>query len=143
MKDFTKSSPSMTSEHFYTKTPNMPTTSSKGKAMMPGSKNHFNYLNSIRNETNNSGHNIRKKKELNEYYIGNDSTLKNNNSTLIDANEYYLNVLESQQLFVNSGLNKIENDIDTENDNDLNVSKEQIQKIISKESKKNSSGKKK
>ena len=142
MKDFTKSSPSVTSEHFYTKTPNLPTASSKGKAMMPGSKNHFNYLNSIRNETNNSGHNIRKKKELNEYYIGNDSTLKNNNSTLIDANEYYLNVLESQQLFVNSGLNKIENDIDTENDNDLNISKEQIQKIISKESKKNSSGKK-
>ena len=143
MKDFSKSSPSVTTEHFYTRTPNLPTASSKGKTIMPSSKNSINYMNSIRNETNNSGVNLRKKKELNEYYIGNDSSIKNNNnSTLIDANEYYLNVLESQQLFVNSGLNKIENDVDTENDNDLNVSKEQIQKIISKESKKNSSGKK-
>ena len=60
------------------------------------------------NISDDSNSNIRKKKEVNQYYIGNDSTIKNNNSTLIDANEYYLNVLESQQLFVNSGLNKIE-----------------------------------
>ena len=105
-------------------------------------------INLIKKESNNSeesnNNNLRKKKELNQYYIGNDSSIKNNNSTLIDANEYYLNVLESQQLFVNSGLNKIEDFLDTTsnvNDSkDLNVSKEQIQKVITKE--KNSSYKK-
>ena len=101
---------------------------------------------------NNSG--LRKRKEANEYYIGNDSLI-NNNSTLIDPNEYYLNVLESQQLLVNSGLNKIENEENEEteelsnsneenifknNNNqeskeEFNTSKEQIQKITKKESK--------
>ena len=57
---------------------------------------------------NNNGYynNIRKKKELNDYYIGSNSSLRNNNnnnnSTLVDVNEYYLNILESQQLLVNS-----------------------------------------
>ncbi len=143
MKDFSKATPSVTTEHFYIRSPNIPTISSRGKGVMP-SRSSNNYTNSSKNETNNSHNKLRKKKEINEYYIGNDSTLKNNNSTLVDPNEYYLNVLESQQLFVNSALNKIENDsVNSENDNELNVSKEQIQKIISKESKiNNSSGKK-
>ena len=97
---------------------------------------------------NNSG--LKRKKEANEYYVGNDSLI-NNNSTLIDPNEYYLNVLESQQLLVNSGLNKIENESDEETEeltdniedinnnligpNDGNTSKEQIQNIIKKQSK--------
>ena len=39
-------------------------------------------------------HNVNKKKcELNEYYLG------LNNSTIVDPNDYYFNVLESQQLF--------------------------------------------
>jgi hypothetical protein len=143
MKDFSKGTPPMApGEHFYTKSLNQPTTSTRGKGIMP-SKNNINInTNSSKNDTN--GNNIRKKKEINEYYIGNESTIKNNNSTLIDPNEYYLNVLESQQLFVNSGLNKIEDFLDTTsnvNDSkDLNVSKEQIQKVITKE--KNSSYKK-
>ena len=144
MKDFSKGSPTVTTEHFYTKSPHQPTISSRGKGVMP-SKNNININNSSKNETNGSNNNIRKKKEINEYYIGNDSTIKNNNSTLIDPNEYYLNVLESQQLFVNSGLNKIENDSNTSEDNanDLNISKEQIQKITTKESKKSNSTEKK
>ena len=93
---------------------------------------------------------FRKRKEPNEYYVGNESFI-NNNSTLIDPNEYYLNVLESQQLLVNSELNKIENESDEEteefsDDNEdnkdnqdskeeINSSKEKIQKIIKKESK--------
>ena len=67
--------------------------------------------------------NIRRKKEVNDYYIGSDSTMRNN-STLVDINEYYLNILESQQLLVNSQLKKIEdgNEINenTENINDEN-----------------------
>ena len=153
MKDFSKGIPVATSEQFYTKSSHQATTSSRGgKAVMP-SKINMQYNNSNKNDTTSSNNNlnnnnkIRKKKELNEYYIGNDSTIKNNNSTLIDPNEYYLNVLESQQLFVNSGLNKIENDSDTSEQNEsdvnnLNISKEQIQKITSKESKKSTSSKK-
>ena len=116
---------------------------------------------STRTKLNSSG--FKRRKEANEYYVGGDSFV-NNNSTLIDPNEYYLNVLESQQLLVNSGLNKIENDSEEEtseitynndenndnsNDNgnginqgeikelkeELNTSKEQIQKITKKESK--------
>ena len=150
MKDFSKPNPTVTNDHFFMKSPPLQssaTTFVRGKAVMP-SKNNINYNNINKNDNNinnnnntngssnsNSNNNLRKKKEINQYYIGNDSTIKNNNSTLIDPNEYYLNVLESQQLFVNSGLNKIENDIDTSeennnNSNELNVSKEQIQKII-------------
>ena len=115
----------------------------------------FSMINkSIKFRQNNAG--IKKRKEANEYYVGNDSLI-NNNSTLIDPNEYYLNVLESQQLLVNSGLNKIGNESDEEteeiseinedniknnggNDNmelneELNTSKGQIQKIMKKESK--------
>jgi len=150
MKDFSKPNPTVTNDHFFMKSPhlqNSTTTSVRGKAVMPSSKNSINYNNNNNKNDNNansntngssnsnSNTNLRKKKEINQYYIGNDSTIKNNNSTLIDPNEYYLNVLESQQLFVNSGLNKIENDLDSSEENDnnsneLNVSKEQIQKII-------------
>ena len=136
MKDISKPNPSMTAEHFFNKSPPQNTVSSKGKTIIPIKNSVNNNINKY--EINNSNNNIRKKKEINEYYIGNESTIKNNNSTLVDPNEYYLNVLESQQLFVNSGLNRIENDSDTSeenenNSNDLNISKEQIQKIISKE----------
>ena len=64
--------------------------------------------------------NILKYKEINEYYIGTDSS--RNGSTILDLNEYYLNILESQQLLVNSRLNKI-NDLsfNFENNNISNV----------------------
>ena len=61
--------------------------------------------------------NIRRKKEINDYFIGNDSIIRNNNSTFVDVNEYYLNILESQQLLVNSKLQKIED----ENVNNQNI----------------------
>ena len=86
---------------------------------------------------------IRKKKEVNEYYIGNDPSIKNN-STLVDQSEYLLHILESQQLLVNSKLKRIENISDTETNeeneeknktNKLNISKKQINKIIGKEKK--------
>ena len=143
LNNFSKATPNLTNEHFYSKSVHQPTISTRGKAVMP-SKNNLNKI----ELTNTNNSNIRKKKEINEYYIGNESTIKNNNSTLIDPNEYYLNVLESQQLFVNSGLNKIENDSLTSQENekdtnDLNVSKEQIQKITTRESKKSNSSEKK
>ena len=102
----------------------------KGKMV----KNKSNY--------NNNNNSSRKKKEINEYYIGTEHSLKNN-STLVDQNEYFLHILESQQLLVNSKLKKIENisddeskaeneeAMDTENNN-INSSKEQLNKITDK-----------
>ena len=78
---------------------------------------------SVNNSKNNSSLNIKKKKEINEYYIGNEPTVKNNNSTLIDQNEFFLNVLESQQLLVNSALNRIENDEESSEKTDLENTK--------------------
>ena len=86
------------------------------------------------------------KKEFNEYYIGTEHSLKNN-STLVDQNEYFLHILESQQLLVNSKLKKIDNISDEEeeskedNEEDIDIdinnnknegSKEQINKITDK-----------
>ena len=63
---------------------------------------------------------------------------------MVDQSEYFLHILESQQLLVNSKLKRIENISDTEsggentenNNSKLNISKEQINKITDKESKK-------
>ena len=99
------------------------------------SKSNYNYNNSSK-----------KKKEVNEYYIGTEHSMKNN-STLVDQNEYYLHILESQQLLVNSKLKKIDNISDTESkeendeeneienndiNNNFNGSKDQINKITEK-----------
>ena len=91
----------------------------KNTDIYPNSNKNSNFNSYITNKMSNQNNNnininnIRKKKELNEFYIGNDSTIRNNNSTLVDANEYYLNILESQQLLVNSKLKKINNETDT------------------------------
>ena len=102
---------------------------------MAKSKSNFNINNSNK-----------KKKEVNEYYIGTENSIRNN-STLVDQNEYFLHILESQQLLVNSKLKKIDNIDDTETNgenieetdiennelnNDINNSKEQINKITDK-----------
>ena len=77
--------------------------------------------NKVLYENSQNPNNIRRKKEINDYYIGNDSTIRNNNSTLVDVNEYYLNILESQQLLVNSKLKKIED----ENEYNKSISNEE------------------
>ena len=78
-------------------------------------------------DNNNNTKNVKKEKKKekikNEYYVGTDSKTE---STIIDPNEYFLDILESQQLIVNGGLYKIDN---------LNISKSQIKKITDKESK--------
>ena len=91
------------------------------------------YLNK-NNKNNNDNKKVKRKKAKikNEYYIGTDSK---SYSTIIDSNDYFLSILESQQLLVNGGLFKI-NNLDYKNNN-LNISKSQIKKITEKESKKN------
>jgi hypothetical protein len=127
-KDFSKPTPSLSDEQIFSLSPpSTKTPTSRSKPISNKQNINLYLLKNESNNSNNSSNNYRKKKEKNQFYIGNDSSVKNNNSTLIDANEYYLNVLESQQLFVNSGLNKIENFLDTSDENyndtnDLNVS---------------------
>ena len=96
-----------------------------------------------RGKMHKSKSNCNYKKEFNEYYIGTEHSLKNN-STVVDQNEYFLHILESQQLLVNSKLKKIENISDneeskeaneeeTEGDNNkIEGSKDQLSKITDK-----------
>ena len=105
----------------------------KGKMTKSKSSSNYNY-----------GNLIRRKKELNEYYIGSEHSTKNN-STLVDQSEYFLHILESQQLLVNSKLKRIDNIFDTESskvndgekkNNESNISKDRNKNILDKESKK-------
>ena len=80
--------------------------------ILNNSNNFYYNINSNKINDGNNCINIRKKKEINEFYIGNDSTIRNN-STFLDVNEYFLNILESQQLLVNSKLKKIINETET------------------------------
>ena len=93
----------------------------KNLSNLKDSYNSSNYTN-INNSTSlfkrRNKNNTLKKKEINAYYIGTDSS--RNGSTILDLNEYYLNILESQQLLVNSGLNKI---------SDLSLNIENIENI--------------
>ena len=75
----------------------------------------------------------KKGKEINEYYIGNNSIINNNNSTLVEIDRYYLNVLESQKLLVNSGFSP-KNFNDESNDTSENEKKfdEDINKLLKK-----------
>ena len=93
----------------------------------------------------NYGNLMRRKKEVNEYYIGSEYSTKNN-STLVDQSEYFLHILESQQLLVNSKLKRIDNIFDTESskenkgekkNNESNISKDRTSNILDKENKKN------
>ena len=60
----------------------------------------------------------KKHKEVNAYYVGTDSS--KSSSTVLDVNEYYLNILESQQLVVNSKLNRIHENTPEEINNNNN-----------------------
>ena len=60
---------------------------------------------------------------MNVYYVGTESS--RSSSTVLDFNEYYLNILESQQLVVNSCFNKI-CDITYDNNNINNNNNEII-----------------
>ena len=76
-----------------------------------------NNLNNINNNTSSSvqkNKNKKKRKEVNAYYIGTDSS--RSGSTELDLGEYYLSILQSQQLVVNSHYNRI-NDINQNEEN--------------------------
>ena len=66
------------------------------------------YYNTISILTSNFHHSIKKKKSPNKKTLLANEPKKNLNSTLIDANEYYLNILESKKLIRNHIYNKTE-----------------------------------
>ena len=101
----------------------------KNKKLFSIFKNLFSLSTKEQIESNAKSNRISKRKRIkNEYYVGNDSI---SNSTIIEANDYYMNILESQQLLVNGGLYKI--DIDELNNNQYD-NYEQMEKITEKES---------
>ena len=89
--------------------------------------------------TRNNHYHLKKGKELNEYYIGNNSIVNHSNSTLIEINKYYLNVLESQKLLVDSGFSKKNNNEETNDvsdNNEMGFDKD-ILKLVKKNLKRN------
>ena len=77
----------------------------KNKKLFSIFKNLFSLSTKEQIESNAKSNRISKRKRIkNEYYVGNDSI---SNSTIIEANDYYMNILESQQLLVNGGLYKL------------------------------------
>ena len=68
--------------------------------------NNINYLNNNSISTSlQKKKNKKKRKEVNAYYVGTDSS--RSGSTELDLGEYYLSILQSQQLVVNSHYNRI------------------------------------
>ena len=79
-----------------------------------------NNINNINNNISTSiqkKKNKKKRKEVNAYYVGTDSS--RSGSTELDLGEYYLSILQSQQLVVNSHYNRI-NDINQSEENKEN-----------------------
>ena len=79
----------------------------------------------------NKNKNKKKHKEINSYYVGTDSS--RSGSTVLDLNEYYLNILESQQLVVNSKLNRINNyypNEENDKNNDINDNEVKINNFL-------------
>ena len=113
----------------------------KNLSNLKESYNNYNFNNLSLNINNNNGNlimnkindtnsssiqkrkNKKKHKEMNAYYVGTESS--RSSSTVLDFNEYYLNILESQQLVVNSCFNKI-CDITYDNNNINNNNNEII-----------------
>jgi hypothetical protein len=72
------------------------------------SPNYYNTI-SIKYKTHTAGFGIKdKRRENTKILLSNESFKNNNNSTLIDANEYYLDILESKKLIIKNIYSKTE-----------------------------------
>ena len=72
------------------------------------SPNYYNTI-SIKYKTHTAGFGIKdRKRENTKILLSNESFKNNNNSTLIDANEYYLDILESKKLIIKNIYSKTE-----------------------------------
>ena len=69
--------------------------------------NYYNTI-SIKYKTHTAGFGIKDRKRENTKILLSNDSFKNNNSTLIDANEYYLDILESKKLIIRNIYSKTE-----------------------------------
>ena len=89
------------------------------------------YNNSPPKIRNDSKNHVKKRKIINEYYVGTEES-KNNTSTFIDKQEYYKSIIESKNVLNYSRDDKIEANIDDINNNRI-INNDNIFKIFNSE----------
>ena len=89
------------------------------------------YNNSPPKIRNDSKNHVKKRKIINEYYVGTEES-KNNTSTFIDKQEYYKSIIESKNVLNYSRDDKIETNIDDINNNRI-INNDNIFKIFNSE----------
>ena len=100
------------------------------------SPSYYNTI-SMRCKTHTSGFGLKDKRKENDKIISNNEPIKDNNSTLIDANEYYLNILESKKLIIKNLYSKTETQFYNKNQNNSNIELKNIDEYFNKINNKN------
>ena len=90
---------------------------------------------SMKCKTHSSGFELKDKRKEYDKIISNKDHIKDNNSTLIDTNEYYLNILESKKLIIKNLYSKTETKF--YNKNDSNIELKNIDEYFNKVNNKN------
>ena len=95
----------------------------------------YQYNNNIINNSplkirNDSKNHVKKRKVLNEYYVGTEES-KNNTSTFIDKQEYYKSIIESKNVLNYSKVEKTETNVDDFNNNNKMLNNDNLRKISS------------
>ena len=97
----------------------------------------YQYSNNIINNSplkirNDSKNHVKKRKVLNEYYVGTEES-KNNTSTFIDKQEYYKSIIESKNVLNYSKVEKTETNVDDVNNinNDKIFNNNNLRKLSS------------
>ena len=80
----------------------------------------------IRNDSKNH---VKKRKVLNEYYVGTEES-KNNTSTFVDKQEYYKSIIESKNVLNYSKVEKTETNVDDLNNNMI-INNDNLRKLSS------------
>ena len=80
----------------------------------------------IRNDSKNH---VKKRKVLNEYYVGTEES-KNNTSTFVDKQEYYKSIIESKNVLNYSKVEKTETNVDDLNNNII-INNDNLRKLSS------------
>ena len=95
----------------------------------------YQYNNNIINNSplkirNDSKNHVKKRKVLNEYYVGTEES-KNNTSTFIDKQEYYKSIIESKNVLNYSKVEKTETNVDDFNNNNKILNNDNLRKLSS------------
>ena len=95
----------------------------------------YQYNNNIINNSplkirNDSKNHVKKRKVLNEYYVGTEES-KNNTSTFIDKQEYYKSIIESKNVLNYSKVEKTETNVDDFNNNNKMLNNDNLRKLSS------------